>query len=133
MLKKTMTYIDFDNQERTEDFYFNLTQEEILRLEMNTTGGVKKMVDQIVAEKDMGRIISFFKQLVNLAYGRKSPDGKYFQKSPEISAQFESTQAYSDLFVELVTVPGAAEAFVNAIVPRVDPASKSPVAPLALT
>lgn len=120
MLKKTMTYTDFDGQERTEDFYFNLTQAEVLEMEMSTVGGIQKLVDKIVAEKDLGRMIEFFKEVIKKAYGEKSLDGKYFIKSEDSLNRFMQTQAFSDLFIELATVPNAAEAFVSGIVPKVN-------------
>ena len=40
MLKKTITYNDYNGVERTEDFYFNLSKAEILEMEMGTSGGL---------------------------------------------------------------------------------------------
>lgn len=119
MLKKTMTYIDFDGNERKEDFYFNLTKAEVTEMEMSTQGGLVKMLEKIVAEKDSKRIIEIFKELILKAYGEKSPDGRRFAKSQEIRDSFVQTEAYSQLFMELATNSEAAAAFVNGIVPVV--------------
>lgn len=118
MLKKTITYTDYNGTERTEDFYFNLTKAEIMEMEMGTSGGMAEMIEKIVAAKDAPAIIKIFKDLVLKAYGEKSPDGKRFIKSDEISAAFAQTEAYSELFMELATDAEAAAAFVNGITPK---------------
>lgn len=120
MLKKTMTYTDYDGNERTEDFYFNLTKAEVMEMEMGTTGGMNRMLEKIVAEQDAKRIMETFKDIILRAYGEKSPDGKRFIKNPELTAAFAQTEAYSDLFMELATDAGAAAVFVNGIVPQVE-------------
>lgn len=117
MLKKTITYNDYNNVERTEDFYFNLTKAEIMEMEMGTTGGLAEMIQRIVAAQDAPAIIKIFKDLVLKAYGEKSPDGKRFVKSKELSEAFEQTEAYSILFMELATDDKKAAEFINGIVP----------------
>lgn len=117
MLKKTITYLDYNLAERTEDFYFNLTKAEIMELEMSTSGGLAEMIKKIVAAQDAPAIIKIFKDLILKAYGEKSPDGKRFIKSEEISTAFSQTEAYSQLFMELATDADAAAAFVNGIIP----------------
>lgn len=117
MLKKTMKYVDYDGNEREEDFYFNLSKAEVAEMEMSTAGGLDKMINRIIAEQDGKRIIELFKDLVLKAYGKKSDDGKRFIKSKELSEEFSQTEAYSDLFMELATDSEAAAAFVNGIVP----------------
>ena len=117
MLKKTITYTDYNGSERTEDFYFNLTKAEIMEMELSTTGGLAEMIQRIVATQDQPAIIKIFKDLVLKAYGVKSPDGKRFIKSTELSTEFSQTEAYSQLFMELATDADAAAKFVNGIIP----------------
>ncbi len=117
MLKKTMTYVDYDGTERTEDFYFNLSKAEVAEMQMSTAGGLDKMINRIISEQDGKRIIELFKDLVLRSYGKKSDDGKRFIKSKELAEEFSQTEAYSDLFMELATDSEAAAEFVNGIVP----------------
>lgn len=119
MLKKTITYSDFDGNERTEDFYFNLTKAECAEMELSTAGGMQRMIEKIIAEQDNKKIVDIFKDIILRSYGEKSPDGKYFRKSKEISESFASTQAYSELFMELATNTDDAVAFISAVVPEV--------------
>ena len=120
MFKKTITYTDYDGNERTEDFYFNLTKAELLDMEMSTEGGLEKMINKIVSTKDNVKIIAVFKELIAKSYGEKSADGKRFIKSKELTEAFMQTEAYSDLFVELATNTKSAEDFVNGITPKFD-------------
>jgi hypothetical protein len=117
MLKKTITYTDYNGVERKEDFYFNLSKAEVMEMELSTTGGLAEMIKRIVAAQDQPAIIKVFKDLILKAYGEKSPDGKRFIKSPELSDAFAQTGAYSILFMELATNDEAAAKFINGIVP----------------
>lgn len=117
MLKKTITYRDYNDVERTEDFYFNLTKAEIMEMELGTTGGFTEMIQKIIDTQDIPQIAKIFKELVLKAYGEKSPDGKRFIKNQELRDGFAQTEAYSDLFMELATNADAASTFVNGIIP----------------
>lgn len=117
MLKKTITYNDYNGVSRTETFYFNLSKAEVMEMEMGTTGGFTEMVQKIVDAKDAPSIIKIFKDMILKAYGEKSLDGKRFIKSEELSTAFSQTEAYSQLFMELSTNTQAASEFVNGIMP----------------
>ena len=117
MLKKTIKYEDYNGVERNEDFYFNLSEAEIMEMELSVTGGLTEMINKIVTTQDAPSIIKLFKDLVLKAYGEKSADGKRFIKSDELRTAFSQTEAYSILFMELATNADAAAAFVNGIVP----------------
>ena len=117
MLKKTITYSDFNGNERTEDFYFNLTKAEITKMELSTKGGLAEMIQRIVAAQDTPAIIAVFEDLIQRSYGVKTPDGRGFSKKPEDLEAFVATEAYSQLFMELATNSDAATQFVNGIVP----------------
>lgn len=125
MLKKEITYTDYNGVDRTETFYFNLTKAEVLEMELGTVGGLAEMIQKVVAAKDAPAIIKVFKDLVLKAYGEKSDDGRRFIKSEEISNAFAQTEAYSQLFMELATDDKAAANFINGIVPP-DMATKVP-------
>lgn len=119
MLKKTIKYTDYDGVERTEDFYFNLSKAEVMEMEYGTTGGLTKMIEQMVNTQDVSRIMELFKRIIVASYGEKSLDGKRFVKSPELATQFTQTEAYSELFMELLKDPQKFADFINAIIPTV--------------
>ena len=117
MLKKTITYTDYNGNSRTKDFYFNLTKTELMKMEMGTNGGLSEMVKSIIAAQDQAALIQIFEDLILKAYGVKSLDGKRFEKSTQLSEAFAQTEAYDQLFMELATDADAAAQFINGIVP----------------
>lgn len=118
MYKKTMTYTDYDGNTRTDDFYFNLTKAELVEMEMSVSGGMQQMLERVMKDHDGKRIMETIKDLILRSYGEKSTDGKRFVKTAEMRDTFVQTEAYSDLFMELVTDAEKAAEFVNGIVPK---------------
>lgn len=119
MLKKTTTYIDFMGNERTEDHYFNLTKAELTKLSLSVNGGLDKMLESMIREQDNAALMQWFDKIILMSYGRRSLDGKRFEKSEEISREFSQTGAYDQIFMELVTGGEKAVAdFINGIIPK---------------
>lgn len=129
MLKKTITYNDYNDVTHTETYLFNLSKAECMEMEMSTSGGLTEMINKIIETQDVPAIIKIFKDLILKAYGVKSPDGKRFIKSEELSTAFAQTEAYSVLFMELATNAEEAAAFVNGIMPSIDKKSTPVVVP----
>lgn len=120
MLKKTITYKDYNDVERTEDFYFNLTKAEIAEMQLNEVGGLDKLIKKIIEAKDVPAVANIFKKIILKAYGVKSADGRRFIKTQEVLDEFIQTEAYSELYMELATDADKAQKFINAIIPAVD-------------
>jgi hypothetical protein len=119
MLKKTIAYTDYDGNERKEEFYFNLSKAELAEMELGVNGGVSKLLQKIVDEKDNKRLVEWFKKFIIKAYGVKSLDGKRFIKNEDVLNDFVQTEAYVELFMELASDDKAAADFVNGIVPTI--------------
>lgn len=121
MLKKLIKYTDYNGVEREEPFYFNLTKAEIMKMELSTDGGFAEFIAKVVQTKDNKELVNLFERFILAAYGEKSDDGKRFMKSEAISANFASTEAYSNLFMELLTDAQAATDFINGLAPNDTP------------
>lgn len=117
MFKKTITYADFDGRTRTEDFYFNLTESELIDWQTTTEGGMLTRLQTIVNANDQHTIMKTFKEIIGKAYGEKSADGRRFVKSPEITEAFFQTAAFNVFYQELLKDPNAGSDFINAILP----------------
>lgn len=118
MYVKTITYTDFNNVERTEDFYFNLTEAEVIEwLTTNSSATLGEVLDGMRRKNDIQGILSSTKDLIYRAYGEKSADGRRFVKTPEVKANFMETPAYSKLFMEISTDANKAVEFLNAVIP----------------
>jgi hypothetical protein len=118
VLKKTIVYEDFNGNQVSEDFFFHLSRAELVEMELSTEGGLHEHLQKIIAAEDGKTIIALFKDILLRAYGRRSPDGKRFVKNATLREEFESTEAYSALFMELVTDAEKAAEFINGIVPQ---------------
>lgn len=119
MYKKTITFEGYDGVERTEDFYFNINKAELTKW-LTTSGDytLDKVLDRLSKERNGKEIMKIFEDMIHMAYGRQSLDGRKFEKSEEIWQDFYQTEAYSVLFMELVTDAAKAADFVNKIIPR---------------
>lgn len=118
VLKKTITYTNFNDEEVSEDFFFHLSKAELVELEMSHEGGLHDALQKIIDAEDGKAIVAEFKKIILNAYGRKSSDGRRFIKNQELREEFESSEAYSTLFMELVTDTEAAVEFINGIIPK---------------
>lgn len=118
MIMETRTYKDYNGVTRTENFFFNLSKAELAEMELSTEGGYAEMIERIVSAQDRPALVKIFKELLLKSYGEKSPDGKRFIKSEELSLAFSQTEAFSDMFMELATNSEKAAEFVNGIIPE---------------
>lgn len=118
MIKKTIEYTDYEGNERKETFYFNLTKTELLELEVSEAGGFTKMIERIQEARDAKTVLEVLKEIVHKSYGVKSPDGKKFVKSDELSTGFEQTEAYDQLMMDMIENPEKASAFFNGLLPK---------------
>lgn len=122
MLTKTITYTDYNGNERTEKFYFNLTEAELVEMEYTTAGGMKEMLVKIIEAQDNPALFKVFKDFVVKSYGEKDLDGRGFIKIDKdgyhLVNTFMQTEAFSKLMIELVSDAKAAADFVNAVIPE---------------
>jgi hypothetical protein len=116
MITKTITYTDFNDVERTEDFYFNLSEAELTAWEYSVSGTLTEHIKRIESTIDVPQLMELYKELIDRSYGVKDADGRRFRKSPEILQDFKDTNAYSELFMELATNQQAGGEFISGIV-----------------
>jgi hypothetical protein len=118
LLKKTITYEDFNGETTSEDLFFHLSKAELVELEMSHEGGLSVALQKIVESQDGKAIVAEFKNIILNSYGKKSEDGRRFIKNQAMRDEFESSEAYSTLFMELVTDTDAAIEFINGVIPK---------------
>ena len=126
MLKKSITYTDYNGEKQTDDCYFNLSKAELLEMEMSEKGGFENYLQTLITERDNKKIYGLFKELILMSYGHKSADGRTFIKKKMVDGQmirlrdeFEQTEAFTELMMELVSGGDEAMAkFINALIPK---------------
>lgn len=130
MLKKTIKFEDYNGMMREEDHYFNLTKAELMEMEMGEVGGLSEKINRISQKLDVPEIMEIFKELILKSYGEKTPDGRGFmKKNGELAEAFAETEAYSELFMELVSDADKASEFINGILPKVEGAPNPQIPP----
>lgn len=119
MLKKSITFEDFNGETTTEDFYFHISEADIAKQEMlaSPEGGLEQMVKKAIERGKPQAVLDLFDFLIKGGIGERSLDGKKFFKSQEITDNFVASNAYSVLYLELCTNAAAGAEFVNGIVP----------------
>ncbi len=142
MLKRQISFEDFNGNEATEVFYFNISKPELIELEVEYSEGFGAMIQSVVDAKDNKALIKAFKDIVLMAYGQKSVDGKRFIKTEQLREEFSQTAAYSALFMELAMDDNAAVIFLRGVLPKdmagefdkgIASASPSPPTPITPT
>lgn len=117
MLKHEIKYTDYDGDKHEESFYFNLNEVEMIELEVEHSDGLYNWLDKLVKMEDRKEMWYEFKRIVLLSYGVKTPDGKSFMKSPEITTAFEYHAAFNQLMKDITTDEDIAATFINGIMP----------------
>lgn len=129
MIKKTITFTDYNGNQRTKDYYFNLTKAEIYEMQLSVNGSFTAYIQKIIESEDSASIVAVFKELLLKSYGEKSLDGEFFMKNDELREKFACSEAYSILFTELATDDVAAANFINGVVPK-EISEKKEIAPV---
>ena len=121
MLPKKITYTDFNGEEKTETFYFNLTEAELAKMQLSSIASLDVMIKNLIETDDREKIVEIFDKFILMSYGERSIDGKYFKKEDSIRGRyaddFKASGAYNALFMELVTDTKAVTDFINGILP----------------
>lgn len=118
MFGRTFTYKDYNGNTRKDTWYFNLTKAELMKMELGAWGGLDALLKRLIREEKPEKIVDMFEKIILGAVGEKSPDGRRFIKNEQIRQDFYQTQAYSDLFFELVTDPEKLTAFLKGAIPE---------------
>ena len=127
MIKKQISYVDFNGNELDEVFYFHLSKAELIEMELSAgKEGLSDYLKVVIDAEDGAEIMRVFKEIVLKSYGKRSPDGKRFIKSEELRKEFEESPAYSEIFMEILMDTDKAAEFVNGVVADIRPQPKKP-------
>lgn len=118
MIKKDITYTNFDDELVTEPFYFSLTKFEWLELEAYAKGGLIKNLQSALDTNNDKKTIDLLKRIILRAYGEKDPDTGKFKKSDDLSIDFSKTEAFSVLFYELAYDERSSQEFFVNLIPK---------------
>lgn len=115
MFSKTIKYTNFADEPCIQDFYFHIGKAELIEL------GVSDMYGRLQRIKNTNsspEILKEVRELVRLAAGVRSDDGKRFIKDDEAKSALFDSNAYDELLFELATDAESASEFVNKLFPQ---------------
>lgn len=133
MIKKSITFTNFNGEEVTKDYYFNLNESECMKLELGTVGGFRNKLMNLLGKNSenindgenpdvnanvVPEIVDLFEMIILASYGQRSADADGFIKSEELRNTFKCSAAYNVLFMELLTNPDSAAKFFEGILPK---------------
>lgn len=127
MIKWPITYTDYNGEKQTEEFYFNLNKAELIEMDLMANGAYREYLERVVEKKDGKAIAEVYRDLILKSYGEKSPDGRRFIKSEELATEFQQTEAYVELYMELATQPEKAKTFIEGVLPKIEQPGGAPV------
>lgn len=116
MLKQSITFQNLDDEEVTEDFYFQITKAEVAEKALIEGEGYYERLRDLSVEKDGAKIISHFKAILASAVGRR--EGQIFKKSQEITDYFMFSGAYDAFFMGLMEKPDSGASIIAAMLPK---------------
>ena len=117
MYKTIVKFTDEEGNSKEKELRFNLTKAEIAKLQLSTEGGFDKHIQAIIDSKDNGKIIELFENLITMSYGQVDSTGEFY-KDKDAARRFLATEAYSELFMRLITDEKEQQAFFMGIIPR---------------
>lgn len=120
MFKTEIEYVDYNGNQRKDTLYFNLSKAEMMEMELSTTAGVEEKLRMLIATKDNATIVKTFKEFLIKSYGIKSEDGTRFIKTDRLREEFEQSEAYSEIFMKLISDTDFQAKFINGIISGVN-------------
>lgn len=121
MFKKTIEYTDYNGVKKTEDFWFNLNQTELTELALSPAGGLDTMLKEVISSADTETILKTFKKIILMAYGKKTPDGRFTKRTDDgrkLADDFEESVVFPKIFMEISFDSDKAVEFINGCVPQ---------------
>ncbi len=137
MLKKTITFTDFDGNEMKMDAYFNLTKTECvdLNLEFEDEGGLIGRIKQLMIEREDGETprkpaVDFVKLLIDRSYGVRPKDNpSLFLKEDDdgrpLYKKFKQSAAYDAYVFALLSGEESLDEFAEHVLPQISDEQKA--------
>lgn len=111
MYSKTIEYVDFNGNERSDKLYFHLSLPEVTRIEAEIDNSLKDHITSLIANRDKKTLLDFLERIILTSYGERTQDGRTFKKNEQITSDFENSLAYAEFFEQIITEEGMAQSF----------------------
>lgn len=118
MIRKEISYVDYNGNNQKDVAYFHLSKAEIGKLQMRQNGTFIDRLQDLVARRKVEALYDFIYNLVLDSYGERDPEGRKFIKSEEMRTDFEQSIAFSEFLMDLLSDSDKLSTFVKDIIPR---------------
>lgn len=117
MFKQTITYVNFNDEEVSKDFYFHMSKPEFVMLGVGAEA-MDERIKRMVATNDAKAVLDELDSILKLAVGRKSEDGESFVKDQKAWNDFRFSPAYDEFVMHLMIEPNRMVEFINQLIPE---------------
>jgi hypothetical protein len=118
MFERKFTYEGFDGKTYEDTWGFYLSKADILEIQLGTFVGLDQLMKRLIETQNGKEIMAVVKEIILKSVGHTSPDGRKFLRNEDLRDEFYQTDAYSQLFTELVTDPEKVLEFIFGAVPK---------------
>lgn len=118
MLKKSIKFKNLDGVEEEVVYYFHMNRGDVAMMEVSSQEGYSGYLEKIIKDNDRGAIARAIKELILVSVGyRDKDDAGRFIKTDEYAKAFSQTEAFSELYLELITDTAASIEFFKGVLP----------------
>lgn len=118
MITREVTYTDYNGDEQTEKYYFDLTVPEMLELSFSSAGDIQSTLERLSNSRKVGEIFNIIQTLIFKSVGVKSDDGKRFVKNEEVLNDFKQSRGYESFLMKMMQDTDYASKFIEQLIPQ---------------
>lgn len=118
MITREITYTDYNGDEQTEKYYFDLTIPEMLELSFSSAGDIQSTLERLSNSRKVGEIFNIIQTLIFKSVGVKSDDGKRFVKNEEVLNDFKQSRGYEAFLMKMMQDTKYASKFIEQLIPQ---------------
>lgn len=116
MIRREITYKDFNGTKKKAVLYFHVTKTELTSMVASGIADPDAIRD-VIDSKDKKRMYEMMNNFILGSYGIKSEDGEQFVKSKEVREAFLYSAAYDAFMTDLMSSDKKASDFVRGVFP----------------
>lgn len=117
MYTRTFTCTGFDGKPYTETYDFHLSKADLLKINLDSFVGLDVLLKKLIDTQNGAEIMKLIDKVIMTSVGKESMDHRHFLQDESIKKDFRESEAYSQLFEELVLNADKAAEFIMSCLP----------------
>lgn len=121
MIRKTLTYKDYEGVEHTKDFYFSLNQTEFALMNNKMPGGFEAYLKRIQEDHNEEKLLEMLVWFIEEGYGIRMGDDDFIKEDEvgrKLGKRFRCTEACDNLITELLEKENNIGTFLIGMLPE---------------